>query len=439
MINKTLNIGLFGYGTVGKGLYTILTRTPSLAASISKIVIKNITKKRDLASEYFSDNAENILEDETINVVVELISDAEAAYNIVSSALKKGKAVVSANKKMIAAHLPEFLSLQNKFGGILLYEGACCASIPIIRNLEEYYDNDMLRSLAGIVNGSTNFILTRMTKHGEELEEALLPAQQLGFAELDPSLDIEGHDAANKLSILLTHAFGIIKSPEDLLYTGIQNLTAVDIKLAKEKNLVIKLVAQVQRLDDETVSAYVLPQFVETGDELYQVENEFNGIVTESSFADRQFFKGKGAGSFPTASAVLSDIAALRYDYRYAYKKLVSDNIPEISTNYFLKVYVSSINVSFIKKNDFESIEEFYTGNNLVWLTGYINAENLIKNNWWRQPGVSLITFHPGKTNNVEQSKKSYNNIALAKPGIAGKKDLKNCLEKNEIHLADIL
>ncbi len=415
MINKILNIGLFGYGTVGKGLYTVLTRTPSLAASISKIVIKDITKERNLPLEYFSDKATNILEDDTINVVVELISDADAAYTIVCFALQKGKAVVSANKTMIAAHLPEFLDLQKEFGGILLYEGACCASIPIIRNLEEYYDNDMLKSLTGIVNGSTNYILTRMAIEGEELQEALLPAQQLGFAELDPSLDIEGHDAANKLSILLTHAFGIIESPQNLLYTGIQNITAADIKLAKEKNLKIKLIAQVQRLGDGTVSAHVLPQFVEPGDELYQVENEFNGIVAESSFADRQFFKGKGAGSFPTASAVLSDIAALRYNYRYEYKKLLGDNLPEISTNYFLRVFVSSTDASFINRNDFESIDEFYTGNDLVWLTGYINAEKLLNNHWWRQRGVSLISFPPSKTNNIEHRKITLKNIALAK------------------------
>lgn len=412
--SRALNIGLFGYGTVGKGLYTVLQRTPSLTATVSKIVIKDLSKERNLPAHFFSDEADYILKDDAINVVVELISDAEAAYRIVCTALQKGKYVVSANKKMIAAHLEELLALQQEYGGILLYEGACCASIPIIRNLEEYYDNDMLQSLCGVVNGSTNYILSRMAQHNETLEEALLPAQQLGFAELDPSLDVEGHDAANKLSILLTHAFGIIESPANLLYTGIQNISTKDMELAEEKKLKIKLVAQVNRLANGNVSAYVLPQYVRATDELYNVSNEFNGIVTESSFADRQFFKGKGAGAFPTASAVLSDIAALRYDYKYAYRKLNSTNDVAISYDYYLKVSVSSVEENAIPQEAFEVIEEIYKGREFIRYIGYISAQKLQESDWWRSAGVSLVSFAPAESENIERRKITQKNLELA-------------------------
>ena len=150
---------------------------------------------------------DELLNDESINVIVELIDDADAAYYIVTEALKKGKAVVSANKKLIAEHLEELLALQEKYNVPFLYEASTCASIPVIRNLEEYYDNDLLHSVSGIVNGSTNFILSKIFNEGLEFVEALLQAQQLGFAESNPSLDVLGIDAVNKLTILLTHAY----------------------------------------------------------------------------------------------------------------------------------------------------------------------------------------------------------------------------------------
>ena len=203
-----------------------------------------------------------------------------------------------------------------------MYESAACASIPVIRNLEEYYDNDLLHSIKAIVNGSTNFILTKMFEERLDFKQALLLAQQLGFAESNPKLDVEGYDAVNKWTFLLTHAYGIVESPENILFNGIQNIQAGDAVVAKEKNQQIKLVAQAKKLQNGKVAAFVLPQFVKHDDHLAFVKNEYNGVVIESGFADKQFFYGKGAGSFPTASAVLSDISALRYQYKYEYKKL---------------------------------------------------------------------------------------------------------------------
>jgi homoserine dehydrogenase len=197
-----LVIGLFGFGVVGESLYKVLAQTPSLQAEVRRVCIKNPEKERNAPAELFTTNADELLNDTAINVIVELTSDPEAAYRIITTGLRKSKAVVSAGKKTIAEHLPELIELQQQYNVPLLYEAACCASIPVIRNLEEYYDNDLLHSISGIVNGSTNYILTRMAAEKLSFTEALKEAQAAGFAEADPSLDIEGKDAVNKLAIL---------------------------------------------------------------------------------------------------------------------------------------------------------------------------------------------------------------------------------------------
>lgn len=412
--SKKLTLGLFGFGVVGKGLYDVLQSTPGLQASIKKICIKNADKKRAIPQEHFTTSAAALLNDEEINVIVELIDDADAAYEIVKAALQKGKAVVSANKKMIAAHLEELLHLQHQFNAALLYEGSCCASIPIIRNLEEYYDNDLLSSVKGIVNGSTNYILTKIFEDGLSFKDALLEAQQLGFAESNPSLDIEGHDAANKLTILLAHAFGSIAAPSSFIYNGITAVTSSDALLAKQKNLKIKLVATAQKINDTDLAAFVLPQFVEATDDLFNVSNEFNGLVTESSFADKHFFKGKGAGAYPTAAAVLSDISALRYNYKYEYKKYLQQKKLQLTNNYYLKVFVSADEIEKIEKDHFEWIEEWHNETHNSWVVGIIGADALQNDDWWKQPGVSLILHQQPIVENVAYKKINKKSLQLA-------------------------
>src|SRR5688572_2536136 len=348
--HKQLTIGLFGFGTVGEGLYRVLQQTPSLKATIRKVCIKNADKKRIAPASLFTTDKDELLNDPEINVIVEVIDDADAAFAIVSTALRNGKEVVSASKKMLAEHLPALLDLQKETDRSILYEAAACASIPVIRNLEEYYDNDLLHSIRAIVNGSTNFILTKMFEEGLDFKEALLLAQQLGFAESNPSLDVEGYDAVNKWTLLLAHAYGIVLHPNDILFTGIQNIQAGDAFVAKTRNQQIKLVAQAKKLQNGKVAAFVLPQFVRHDEHLAFVKNDYNGVVIESGFADKQFFYGKGAGSFPTASAVLSDIAALRYHYRYEYKKLYHHTPHELSDDVYLRVYVSFDDLSLVPR-----------------------------------------------------------------------------------------
>ena len=389
--HKQLTIGLFGFGVVGEGLYKVLQQTPSLKATIKKVCIKNAGKARHAPASLFTTEKDDLLLDEEINVIVEVIDDANAAFEIVSIALRTGKAVVSASKKMIAEHLPEILQLQQETGLPFLYESSVCASIPVIRNLEEYYDNDLLHSIKAIVNGSTNFILTKMFEDKLDFPSALLLAQQLGFAESNPTLDVDGYDAVNKWTILLNHAYGIVEHPDNILFTGIQNIQLSDAVVAREKSLDIKLIAQAKKLTNGQVAAFVLPQFVKHDEPLSFVKNEYNGVVIESGFADKQFFYGKGAGSFPTASAVLSDIAALRYNYRYEYKKLYHHIPHQLANDYYLKVYVSFDDWKYIPREKFEWIEEWHAEAERKYLIGVLHANQLVNENWWKENGTSLI------------------------------------------------
>lgn len=412
--HKQLTIGLFGFGVVGEGLYRILQQTPSLKATIKKVCIKNADKKRNAPPGLFTTDKNILLNDPDINVIVEVINESEAAFDIVSTALKNGKDVVSASKKMIAEHLPELLGLQRQTDRSLLYEAAACASIPVIRNLEEYYDNDLLHSIKAIVNGSTNFILTKMFEENLDFQSALLLAQQLGFAESDPKLDVEGYDAVNKWTFLLTHAYGIVEAPSDIVFNGIQNIQLSDATVAREKHYDIKLVAQAKKLENGKVAAFVLPQFVKHDDHLAFVKNEYNGVVIESGFADKQFFYGKGAGSFPTASAVLSDLSALRYQYKYEYKKLYHHTPQQLTGDFYLRVYVSFDDWKFIPKERFEWIEEWHAQSDRKYLVGVLPFSELSGQNWWKENNSSLILSPDPVIEDVEIRKLKKKSLELA-------------------------
>lgn len=377
-MNKKLKIGLFGFGCVGQGLYAVLKQTPCLNAEIKTIVVKNTTKKRSLPEEEFSYDKYLILNDPEINTVVELIDDSEAAFEIVKEALSRGKAVVSANKKMIAEHFDELFELQKRYNTPFLYEAAVCASIPVIRNLEEYYDNDLLRSIEGIVNGSTNYILSKTASENLSYPAALKQAQELGYAESNPILDTGGFDAKFKLLLLIAHAFGIVLRPDQIFHQGIDKIGELELNYAREKGLRIKLKARAYKNEEGKVCALVLPEFVSRNDKFYQVNEVYNAIQIEGGFADKQFFVGKGAGAYPTASAVLSDISALRYDYRYEYKKRKELNETEVPENIFLKVFLRHPReISESIKLKFLETEEYYKNKELAYTIGYITLREL--------------------------------------------------------------
>ncbi len=389
-MNKKLKLGIFGFGVVGQGLYHVLRETKGIQAEILKICVKNRDKKRPLPSHYFTFDKEDILNNPEVDVVVELINDPLAAYEIVTTALKHGKCVVTANKKMVADNMEELYELQQKHHTALLYEGASCASIPILRNLEEYYDNDQLNAVEGIFNGSTNYILTKIFSEQKSFEVALKEAQELGYAETDPTLDVEGYDAKYKLCIMLIHAFGIFVKPEDIFNFGIQNVNDFDIKIAQEKGFNIKLLAKSRKFGEDVI-AYVMPQFVNDKSELYKVENEFNGVIVEGAFSEHQFFIGKGAGGYPTGSAVLSDISALTYQYKYEFKKLNQGLGYRLTDDFKVEVYVRFEDYNLIDKTDFIEISEEHRSLNTYYIIGTIEFRKLIRAHWLRNPQVNVI------------------------------------------------
>lgn len=378
-MSKKLKIGLFGFGVVGQGLHDII-RGQNLNLEIVKIAIKNPEKKRSLDAHLFTTSHEEILTNPEINTIVELIDDADAAFKIVKTALSNGKNVVSANKKMIAIHLEELVKLQQEHGTSLLYEGAVCGSIPIIRNLEEYYDNELLHGISGIFNGSSNYILSKIFNEGLAYSTALKQAQDLGFAETDPILDVGGYDPKYKLTIATAHAYGLFINPDKIINIGIQNISDADIQYAREKNLKIKLVPTARKISTKQVVTYVLPKFVKADDFLYNVENEYNGVTVQAAFADKQFFFGKGAGGHPTGAAVLSDIAALRYDYRYEYKKYHQQNGLIHTDKVSIEVYLRYVHEYTVEKLQVENITERFSRNDYKYVIGSISLKSLIAN-----------------------------------------------------------
>lgn len=391
---KKINIGLFGFGVVGEGIYKVLEEKPQLNAAIKKIVIKDNSKPRNAPSELFSTNADDILNDEEINVVVELISDADAAHDIIIKAFNKGKHVVSANKKLIADHHKELLDLQAKNNVSFLYEASVCGSVPIIRNLEEYFDNDLLNYVSGIVNGTTNYILTKMANENESYQDALKAAQESGFAEADPTADVEGFDASSKLAIITLHAFGKKIDVEQVIRKGITSLKVEDFKYAKEKNYTIKLIAN-SKINHQTgeITSTVLPTFVELNKTIALVNNEYNGVLIGSSLSDEQFLYGKGAGRFPTSSAVLSDISALKYDYQYSIRKYENKEEGVFNQTGKKRIYIGFENQADDVSNIFDEIEERYQSKNYNHIVGVIDIEKLKQKEIIENPKLSIIAF----------------------------------------------
>ena len=404
--HRHLRLGLFGFGCVGQGLYHVLDETPGIKAEIKKICVKDKNKKRLLPEALFTFEKTEILNDPEIDVVVELIDDADAAFEIVKTALQKGKAVVTANKKMLAEHLDEIYKLQQQYGKPVLYEGSVCGSIPIIRNLEEYYDNDLLTGIEGIFNGSTNYILTKVFEEKKSYTEALQQAQALGFAESDPSLDVKGFDPKFKLAIAITHTFGLFVKPEEIINIGIDRISELDLKFAYDNHYAIKLVARAFKIQNR-VYGFVAPQFIESSHPLYAVRNEYNAVQLESAFAEKQLFVGKGAGSYPTGSAVLSDISALTYDYKYEYKKLHQLTNLKFSNELLVEAFVSFDKGTKISLSDFAEFESGYASHGKQYMVG--KASLLKLQEWSRLDGVGIIlapgaTFTPQKQSNANES-----------------------------------
>lgn len=379
MGSQKLAIGLFGFGCVGQGLYHVLKNSKGFTADIVKIAVKDRNKKRLLPASIFTFDKLEILNNPEINVVVELIDDAAEAFNIVKAALQNKKHVVTANKKMLALHLAELLELQTQNGVSLLYEASACASIPIIRTLEEYYDNEQIHSVGGIFNGTTNYILTKTISENISYSNALKQAQEKGFAETDPTSDVEGFDAKYKAIIIALHAFGIVAQPEQVLNIGITTLANEDIKYAAEKQYKIKLVPTIKRFENGEVSVFVLPKFITPNNPLFYVDNEFNGVLVDGDFSGEQFLKGRGAGGNPTGAAVLSDISALSFGYRYEFKKLHQSSKNKLTDNVTFKAYIRYATILDLEELSITGIYEQYTSETYNYVIADVQLTHLLK------------------------------------------------------------
>ena len=377
---SNIKIGLFGFGVVGQGVYEVIRKSKNAHAEIVKICVHDLKKPRqvEVPASLLTDKAEDILNNPDIDLIVEVINNAEDAFSIVKTALEKGVPVVSGSKAMLAKHLPELIELQKKHNVALLYDASSCGSIPVIRNLEEYYDNDLLLEVKGILNGSSNYILSRVFDHKEPYESALRKAQELGFAETDPSFDIEGYDSLFKLVIITMHALGTYVAPEKIFTYGISTIHDSDIQYAREKGVKIKLVAQVVKVSEEHFTMFVMPEFVSPNKYIYSVDDEYNGVVIRGECYDRQFMFGKGAGSLPTASSILSDVMARLHDYRYEYKKQNYLQKPDYTTDITLKIYVRYSETNIQHVLDFESIHEQYISSESNYVIGEIKLSELI-------------------------------------------------------------
>ncbi|MDW7728391.1 MAG: homoserine dehydrogenase [Bacillota bacterium] len=345
MEKEIVKVGMLGMGTVGGGVAELLKRNSrqieektETEFSLVKILVRDPSKQRsvDLEDYMLTSDPDDIIEDPSISVVIEVIGGIEPAREYISRALQNGKYVITANKDLMATHGEELLKVARENKRNIFYEGSVGGGIPIIRPLRHSLVADQVKRIVGIVNGTTNYILTKMVEDDISFEEALSRARELGFAEADPSNDIEGLDASYKLIIMSGLAFGCNIDPSQVYVEGIGAVTREDIAYAREIGYVIKLVAIGEMLP-EGLALRVHPTLVSAEHPLASVSNEFNAIFVEGDAVGEVMFYGRGAGALPTASAVLADMAeALRCIRRQAvngFIEIAKKEIPLLPIN----------------------------------------------------------------------------------------------------------
>ena len=309
-----VSVAIMGHGVVGSGVAEILlTHKQKLFSAIGEeIYIKKILDLREFPdspiADRFTKDFEEIIKDLEIRVVVEVMGGLNPAYDFVKRCLKAGKSVVTSNKELVAAHGAELLAIAKEENVNFMFEASVGGGIPIIRPMNQCLVANNVHEVAGILNGTTNFILTKMIQEGMQFEEALKLAQELGFAERNPAADIEGHDACRKICILASLAYGKHVYPESVHTEGITEITLDDVNLAEAFGYVIKLIGKVKKLDDGKIDIMTAPMLVPFKSQLSNIDNEFNGIMVRGDCTGDVVFYGKGAGKLPTASAVVADV-----------------------------------------------------------------------------------------------------------------------------------
>lgn len=313
---KKINLGLMGCGNIGTGTYkalemnrAALEKNTGVSLEIIKILEKDTLRDRGIVipPEKFTQNPDDILENPDIHIVLELLGGVEPASGFMIKAMKNGKHVVTANKAAVAARYEDLTGTARDSGVFFRFEASVGGGIPILTPLSTILGANEFEEILGIVNGTTNYILTQMTENGLDYADVLKSAQEKGFAEADPTADVEGLDVANKLSILMALAFGLRVLPEDIPTRGISSITLADIEEARKKNCRIKLLASARKTGDK-VEYSVKPTLLPANHPLSSVSNEFNAVFVKGNAVGELMFYGKGAGPLPTASAVLGDV-----------------------------------------------------------------------------------------------------------------------------------
>lgn len=313
---KTIKVGLLGFGNVGIGAYNTLEMnkkhiedTTGVSIEITKMLVNDMKKNRGVAlsQDMLTQNPDDILLNPDIDIVVELLGGIEPATGYMLKALQNKKHVVTANKAAVAANFDALVQAAKENQVMFRYEASVAGGIPILNALTTGLTANQFDEILGIVNGTTNYILTQMTEYGLEYDAVLKVAQEKGFAEADPTADVEGIDVANKLSILISIIFGLRIAPEDIPTTGISGITKNDIQLADQFGYKIKLLATARKVNNQ-LECHVQPAFVPKNHPLASVGNEFNAVFVKGNAVDDLMFYGKGAGPLPTGSAVMGDV-----------------------------------------------------------------------------------------------------------------------------------
>ena len=354
---KAISIGLLGLGTVGSGVVKIiknhqdkLIHQVGCPVVIKKILVQDLHKSRpvEVEAQMLTSSADDILFDNDIDVVIEVMGGVQDTKEYLITALRQGKHVVTANKDLMALHGSELLTVASEHGCDLFYEASVAGGIPILRGLVDGLASDRITQMMGIVNGTTNYILTKMSNEGRSYEEVLKEAQELGFAEADPTSDVEGLDAARKMTILATLGFSMHIDLDDVKVSGISNVTEEDLRYGKQLGYTMKLIGFAHRVG-EKVEVSVAPTFLSDNHPLASVQNEYNAVYVYGEAVGETMFYGPGAGSLPTATAVVSDLVGVIKNLRLGvngrsavtpqYPKRLKEDEEKFS-KYFLRIHV---------------------------------------------------------------------------------------------------
>lgn len=382
-----INVAILGYGTVGSGVFEVIKTNNEIINKKSgqEVNIKYVLDLRDFPGDPVEDvlvhDYDTILNDPEVEVVAEVMGGVEPAYTFVKSALIHGKSVCTSNKELVAKHGPELIEIAKEHNRNFFFEASCGGGIPIIRPLIECITADEVQEITGILNGTTNYILSKMSKEGLEFDTVLKEAQDLGYAERNPAADVEGFDACRKIAILASLTYGKNVDFEEIYTEGITKITDVDFKYASKLGYSIKLFGKAKKVDDKFY-AYVAPVMIDSNHPLFSVNDVFNAIMVKGNVLGDVMFYGSGAGKLPTASAVVSDMVdAIRHlndnvNIEWSSDKLELTDIKKSEKKFFVRVG-DSVNEADIKSlfGDVEKVTVDGINDEYAFITNQMTEE----------------------------------------------------------------